>query len=74
MSEAGRKLRFAISDVGEMSHETEEYGVTDQTGSAKPIVTGRDESDQKFVMSEEFRYLSRLSTKFFGSEIRVPYD
>jgi len=53
LSDAGKKLNFAVSNSADMSHELSEYGLTGGA-SDKPLVTARDEKGQKFTMSAEF--------------------
>jgi protein disulfide isomerase family A protein 3 len=50
--DAGKKITFAVSNANELSHELSEFG-TSYTQD-KPVVTGRDAADQKFVMDGDF--------------------
>lgn len=51
--DAGKNVNFAISNHKDFSHELGEYGLNDVKGD-KPVVAGRDKSDKKYVMQEEF--------------------
>jgi protein disulfide isomerase family A protein 3 len=52
LKEQGKKIRFAVSNVNDLSHEVGEYGLS--TSSDKPVVAGRDAAEQKFAMSGDF--------------------
>ncbi len=49
----GKKVYFAVSNKDEMSYELSEFGL--ESSGDKPVVAVRDASDQKYVMTEEFR-------------------
>jgi protein disulfide isomerase family A protein 3 len=52
LADAGKKLKFAVSNANDLSHEISEYGLT--AGSEKPVVAGRDAAEQKFAMTGDF--------------------
>ena len=67
-ADAGRKVTFAVSDVDDFRHELDEYGLTD--AGDKPLIAGRNEKDEKFVMQADFRsaYIgSQPSDHYFRS-------
>ena len=53
LKEAGKKIYFAIANKDEFGHELAEYGL--EARDDKPVVTARDQSEQKFVMQTEFK-------------------
>jgi len=53
-ADAGKKVTFAVSSGRDFGQELSEHGLTFSASNDKPIVTGRDASDQKFVMTAEF--------------------
>ena len=54
LQDEGLDVSFAISSKADFSHELNEFGVA--TSGDKPVVAARNAADQKFVMSDEFRY------------------
>jgi len=51
-ADSGEKITFAVSNAKDLGHELTEYGLT--SSPDKPVVAGRDASNQKFAMSGEF--------------------
>lgn len=54
LQDEGKTVYFAVSDKDDFGHELSEFGIENAAGD-KPIVAGRDSSDQKFIMTDEFR-------------------
>jgi len=53
LRDAGESLYFAISDLGEMSRELEECGISDKSGN-KPVVCAYDSKGKKYKMEADF--------------------
>ncbi|XP_062595206.1 protein disulfide-isomerase A3-like [Saccostrea cucullata] len=53
LKDEGKKVYFAVSNHKDFSYELGEFGMGDVSGD-KPVVAARDESDKKYVMTEEF--------------------
>ena len=49
------KVNFAVSNKDEFTSELTEFGF-DYVAGDKPVVAGRNDKNQKFVMKDEFRY------------------
>jgi len=50
--DSGKSLHLAVSNADEFSQELSEYGLS---FSGNPVVALRDQKDQKFVMTDDFR-------------------
>ncbi len=51
--EADKNVNFAVSAHDDFGQELSAFGI-DSPGD-KPVIAAKDSSDQKFVMTEEFR-------------------
>ena len=71
IQEAGKTVNFAVSSSDDFSYELSEYGLT---AGDKPVVAARDTSDQKFIMSDEFRYLILKPLKSNKNLIQTKLD
>ncbi|CAD5116862.1 DgyrCDS5703 [Dimorphilus gyrociliatus] len=52
LNAAGKKVNYAISNRDDFSQELSEFGI--EAPSDKPVVAGRNDKDQKFIMEGEF--------------------
>lgn len=52
LREASKDVTFAVSSATELTDEVESVGLK---YNDKPVVAGRNEKDEKFVMTQEFR-------------------
>lgn len=52
--DAGRTVTFAVSNTASFRHELEELGLAHDIHGDKPLVVGRDENRQAYVMESEF--------------------